>query len=74
MREPKKKASKARARTDKRSQLLIYMLPSVIRQLKLAALAKGQPAYELAEEAIKEWLKSHQDEIRQGAAKISRGE
>ncbi|UPJ55281.1 hypothetical protein IVB24_21665 [Bradyrhizobium sp. 192] len=74
MREPKKKASKARARTDKRSQLLIYMLPSVIRQLKLAALAKGQPAYELAEEAIKEWLKSHQDEIRQGTAKISRGE
>ncbi|WP_247768658.1 hypothetical protein [Bradyrhizobium sp. 192] len=53
---------------------MIYMLPSVIRQLKLAALAKGQPAYELAEEAIKEWLKSHQDEIRQGTAKISRGE
>lgn len=74
MREPKKKASKARVRKDKRSQLLIYMFPSVIRQLKLAALAKGQPSYELAEEAIKEWLENHQDEIRQGTAKISRGE
>ena len=74
MREPKKKASKARVRKDKRSQLLIYMLPSVIRQLKLAALAMGQPSYELAEVAIIEWLKSHQDEIRQGTAKISRGE
>ncbi|MCG2665761.1 hypothetical protein ACFPFP_02305 [Bradyrhizobium sp. GCM10023182] len=74
VREPKKKASKARVRKDKRSQLLIYMFPSVIRQLKLAALAKGQPSYELAEEAIKEWLENHQDEIRQGTAKISRGE
>lgn len=74
MREPKKKVSKARVRKDKRSQLLIYMLPSVIRQLKLAALAKGKPSYELAEEAIIEWLKSHQAEIREGTAKISRGE
>ncbi len=74
MREPKKKVSKARIRKDKRSQLLIYMLPGVIRQLKMAALAKGQPAYELAEEAIVQWLDRHQDEIRKGTTKISRGE
>jgi hypothetical protein len=71
---PKKKASKARKRPDKRSQLLIYMNPDLVRQLKLAALAKGRPAYELAEEAIEEWLKSHQREIRQATAAISRGE
>ncbi|MHC2676987.1 hypothetical protein ACVI1J_009150 [Bradyrhizobium diazoefficiens] len=75
MREPKKKASKARKkRTDGRSQILIYMNPTVIRRLKLAGLAMGKPAFELAEKAIDEWLKSHQDEIKQGTAKISRGE
>ncbi|WP_271557604.1 hypothetical protein [Bradyrhizobium sp. CCBAU 45394] len=74
VREPKKRASKARARADKRSQLLIYMHPNIIRRLKLAALAMEQPAYELAERAIDEWLKSHQHEIRQGTAKISRSE
>jgi hypothetical protein len=74
VREPKKKASKARVRADGRSQLLIYMHPSKIQRLKLAALAMEQPAYELAEMAIDEWLKSHQHEIRQGMAKIARSE
>jgi hypothetical protein len=46
----------------------------VIKHLKLAALAMEKSAYELAEKAIDDWLKSHQDEIRQGMAKISRGE
>lgn len=75
VREPKKKAARARKkRTDGRSQILIYMDPSVIGRLKLAALAMGKPAFELAEKAIEEWLKSHQAEIKQGMAKISRGE
>jgi hypothetical protein len=64
VRKPKKAASVARERPDKRSQLLIYMNPDLIRQLKLAALAKGKPAYELAEVAIEEWLKKHQSERR----------
>ena len=42
-------------------------------QLKLAALAKGRPSYELAEEAIAEWLQQHQREIGRAAAEISRG-
>ncbi|MDN4982164.1 hypothetical protein QY049_02860 [Bradyrhizobium sp. WYCCWR 13022] len=75
MREPKTKAAKARKkRTDGRSQILIYMDPSVIGRLKLAALAMKKPAFVLAEKAIEEWLKNHQAEIKQGTAKISRGE
>jgi hypothetical protein len=73
VRAPKKKASVARKRPDKRSQLLIYMKPDLVRQLKLAALAKGRPSYELAEEAIAEWLQQHQREIGRAAAEISRG-
>ncbi len=56
------------------SQLLIYMNPDLVRQLKLAALAKQRPAYELAEEAIAEWLKRHQRDVAQATAKIARGE
>jgi hypothetical protein len=49
------------------------VVPDLIRHFKLAALAKGKPAYELAEMAIAEWLKKHQREIRQATAEISRG-
>ena len=73
VRAPKKAASVARKRPDKRSQLLIYMKPDLIRQLKLAALAKGKPAFVLAEEAIEEWLKKHKREIRLATTEISRG-
>jgi hypothetical protein len=73
VRAPKKKASVARKRPDKRSQLLIYMKPDLVRRLKLAALAKGRPAYELAEEAITEWLKRHQRDVGRATAEISRG-
>jgi hypothetical protein len=73
VRAPKKKASVARKRPDKRSQLLIYMKPDLVRQLKLAALAKGRPAYELVEEAIAEWLKRNQRDVDRATAKISRG-
>jgi hypothetical protein len=73
VRAPKKAASVARKRPDERSQLLIYMKPDLIRQLKLAALAKGTPAFVIAEEAIDEWLKKHKREIRMATAEISRG-
>jgi len=35
--------------------------------------AEERPAYELAEEAIAEWLKMHQRDIGRAAAEISRG-
>lgn len=56
MRKPKVKATNARKRADGRRQLLVYLLPEVIVSLKRAALDREQPAYELAEEAIREWL------------------
>lgn len=56
MRKPKEKASGARKRADGRRQLLIYLSAEVILELKRAALSEGRPAYELAEEAIKDWL------------------
>ncbi|MHC2462433.1 hypothetical protein [Bradyrhizobium embrapense] len=58
MRNPKKNAAPSRKRSDGRRQLLVYLDPKVIRDLKLAALndEDGRPAYELAEEAIKQWL------------------
>jgi hypothetical protein len=55
---PREEASGARARSDGRRQLLIYMDPEVIRQLKRAALDEDRPAYEVAEEAIREWLRT----------------
>jgi hypothetical protein len=56
VRNPKEKASGARKRTDGRRQLLIYLSPEVIVELKRAALSHERPAYELAEEAIRVWL------------------
>ena len=56
MRKPKEKASGARKRADGRRQLLIYLMPEVITELKRAALTEERPAYELAEEAIRDWL------------------
>jgi hypothetical protein len=49
--------SAARTRNDGRRQVLIYLLPDVAKDLKRAALDLDRPAYELAEEAILEWLK-----------------
>lgn len=56
MRKAKEKASGARKRADGRRQLLIYLVPEVIVELKRAALSHSRPAYELAEEAIRDWL------------------
>jgi hypothetical protein len=49
--------SAARTRSDGRRQVLIYMAPEVVKDLKRAALDEDRPAYELAEEAILEMLK-----------------
>jgi hypothetical protein len=47
----------ASPRADGRKALLLYLHRDVTLALKKAALEAGQPAYELAEEAIKDWLK-----------------
>lgn len=57
MRKPREDASSVRKRADGRSQLLIYLLPDIIRELKIAALSQDKPAYELAEKAIAQYLK-----------------
>jgi hypothetical protein len=45
-----------RTRTDGRKSLLIYLDEVVIKQLKKVALDQDRHAYEIAEEAIKQWL------------------
>lgn len=57
MAKPKEEASAVRMRGDGRRQLLIYAAPDVIKELKRAALDEDRPAYELAEEAIRDFLK-----------------
>jgi hypothetical protein len=42
---------------DRRRQLLIYMTPEAIKDLKRAALDEGRPAYVLGEGAIVDFLK-----------------
>lgn len=45
-----------RARADGRKSLLVYLDPEVIKQLKKAALDHDRNAYEIAEDALREWL------------------
>lgn len=45
-----------RARADGRKSLLVYLDESVIKQLKRAALDEDRPAYEITEEAVRQWL------------------
>jgi hypothetical protein len=54
----KEETSNSRTRSDGRRQLLIYLLPDVIKELKRAALDDGRPAYVVAEEAILAALRS----------------
>ncbi len=60
LRKPRQNAAPSRKRPDGRRQLLIYLNPKVITELKHAALLDEdkRPAYVLAEEAIEQWLKS----------------
>jgi hypothetical protein len=47
----------ARTRPDGRRPLLVYLDPRVIKQLKKAALDEDRTAYEITEEAVREWLR-----------------
>jgi hypothetical protein len=53
------KAKPNRSRADGRRSLLVYLDPKVIKQLKKTALDHERPAYEITEEAVREWLASH---------------
>ena len=55
---PREEASAPRTRSDGRRQLLIYLDPELIKELKRAALDEDRAAYEIAEEAIREWLRT----------------
>jgi hypothetical protein len=46
----------ARTRPDGRRALLVYLDQDVIKQLKKAALDEDRTAYEITEEAVREWL------------------
>jgi hypothetical protein len=48
-----------RRRTDGRKSLLIYLDEDVIKQVKKIALDQDRHAYEIAEEAIRQWLSGH---------------
>ncbi len=48
--------SVSRARVDGRRQLLVYLEPELIKELKKAALDEDRTAYEIVEEATREWL------------------
>jgi hypothetical protein len=48
--------SVGRVRADGRRSLLVYLRQEVIKKLKIAALDEDRPAYEIAEEAVSEWL------------------
>jgi hypothetical protein len=47
----------SRDRKDGRRQVLLYMKPEVAKALKKAALDEERNAYEIAEEAVVEYLK-----------------
>jgi hypothetical protein len=51
-----KTPSSSRARADGRKSLLVYLDPDVIKQLKKAALDEDRNAYEITEEALRDWL------------------
>lgn len=55
---PREEASGVRTRTDGRRQLLLYLDPELIKELKRVALDADRPAYEIAEEAIRDFLRS----------------
>lgn len=48
--------SDTRGRTDGRKALLIYLNQDVIKRLKKAAVDSDKHAYEIAEEAVRQWL------------------
>lgn len=46
-------------REDGRRAFLAYLKPDLIKNLKVAALDREIPAYEIVEAALREWLSSN---------------
>ncbi|ACS39469.1 conserved hypothetical protein [Methylorubrum extorquens AM1] len=46
----------ARKRADGRRQLLVYLPPAVIKEVKKAAVDEDTTASAIAEEALRDWL------------------
>ncbi|MDA9538079.1 hypothetical protein ACM41_18325 [Bradyrhizobium sp. CCBAU 21362] len=55
-----KKTSRSGDRADGRKQLLVYMEPTLVRELKKAALDRDVAAFEIVEQAVKDWLQRNQ--------------
>lgn len=55
----KKPGSNPRRRADGRRPLLVYLDQDVIKRLKKLALDEDKTAYEITEEALREWLITH---------------
>jgi hypothetical protein len=55
-RQQSKKKGSGRTRTDGRKPLLVYLDEEVIKQLKKIGLDEGRHAYEITEDAVREWL------------------
>lgn len=52
-----KPSAVGRARPDGRRQLLVYIQPTIIKDLKKAAIELERNAYEITEDALSDWLK-----------------
>lgn len=50
---------KQSARPDGRKKLVVYLEPELIKNLKKAALDEDRNAYEIAEEAVRDWLTTY---------------
>jgi hypothetical protein len=69
-----KKALKAHRRADGRRALLLYLRPGLIKRLKVAALEEDRPAYELAENAVSEWLAGRRQRAKPRKMKSAPGQ
>jgi hypothetical protein len=69
-----KQPSVARSRDDGRKQLLVYLPPDLIKDLKKAALDEDRNVYDLVEEASREWLARRGETDRQADAETGRPE
>lgn len=64
MKRPKVDVSEAREGEGGRRQILLYLPEDLIKSLKMAAIEDGQPAYILAEKALRAYLKGRKVKAR----------
>jgi hypothetical protein len=57
--EDKQKTARSEARADGRKQMLVYMAPALVKDLKKAALDREVAAFKIVEEAVTDWLQRH---------------